>query len=91
MRHGFAGNVFRGFGERIGNGMYMFPWMHLIDLVFFVLIIFLGYMMFKSYKRQISINSALEILNIKFAKGEISEEEYLNKRNLIRSNKINKA
>ncbi|MBZ4663704.1 MAG: hypothetical protein JG776_1419 [Caloramator sp.] len=91
MRHGFSGGLPRGFGGKLGDGSFLFPWMHLIDLAFVLLIIFIGYMLFKTYKRQSSINSAIEILNIKFAKGEISEEEYINKKNLIKSKKINKA
>lgn len=86
MRHGFSGGMVRGFDGGLGGG-FLFPWMHLIDLGVLVLIIILGYRLFKSYKKQNTINSAIEILNIKFAKGEISEEEYLNKKNLIKVKK----
>ncbi|MDK2885954.1 MAG: putative rane protein [Thermosipho sp. (in: thermotogales)] len=55
-----------------------------IGLFVFVLIIYFGY---KFIKASINHNeSAFKILNEKLAKGEISEEEYLRKKEILTKN-----
>lgn len=66
-RHGYE--MMNGFG--IGGGIIM---------GFILLILILG-VIYVVYKQNNNKNSdALELLKIRFVKGEISEEEYLNKR-----------
>jgi putative membrane protein len=74
----FCGN-FGGFG---GSG-----WMFLamgVRLLIFIGLVILAVKLFKSYTNK--SDDTMKILNEKFAKGEISEEEYL-RRKLILSQK----
>ncbi|WP_432406505.1 SHOCT domain-containing protein [Wukongibacter sp. M2B1] len=64
----------------MGGGFMMFIWPLILGLIF--------YFIFKNNRRHcMSIyndsNRALEILDEKFASGEITEEEYLHKKKLI--------
>lgn len=74
MMHGYG---FSRFGM-MGGGFMMFLWPLVIGLIL--------YFTFKSSNRHHSVgnNRALEILDEKFATGEITEEEYLHKKKIIK-------
>jgi putative membrane protein len=81
---GFRGFGGYGFGpsSSIGSG-----WMFLamgVRLLIFIGLVILAVKLFKSYTNK--SDDTMKILNEKFAKGEISEEEYL-RRKLILSEK----
>lgn len=60
-----------------GNGVAMG-----LMMIFWVIVI--GAIIFLVYKRyNNNSNEALELLKMKFVKGEIDEEEYLNKKNIL--------
>lgn len=74
MMHGYG---FSRFGM-MGGGFMMLLWPLVIGVIL--------YFTFKSSNRHHSINNnrALEILDEKFASGEITEEEYLHKKKIIK-------
>lgn len=79
-------NGFGGPGFGIGSGMFaMMAVMMIIKFAIIVGIIVFGVKFAKNYLANSS--GALKILDEKFAKGEISEEEYLKKRNIIKNNR----
>jgi len=67
------------------GGMGYFPWMGLMFFIVFAIVIFLfiSYLKKDNY-RETKSNNALEILEERFAKGEISKEEFLNMKKTIR-------
>lgn len=78
----------RGFNGMYGVGRFggFAPWMVLvaaiIKIVILVVIIFIAYTIIK--KHNFSSFSAIKILNERYAKGEIGEEEYLKKKEFLR-------
>lgn len=84
---GFYGRGFEGgFLER-GFG---FHWIEFVAVVALILIAgLIIYFLVKRY--MINNNIALEMLNKRFVTGEITEEEYLRKKELILGRKIKKA
>jgi len=67
-----------------GAGFGFSPWMFVmmgIKMLIFIGIIVLGVRLIKNYTR--NSNSALKILDEKFAIGEISEEEYIKRRTVM--------
>lgn len=74
----FGGSGFAGAG--FGFNPWMFVMMGIRMLIFIGLIV-LVVRFIKNYT--INSNSALKILDAKFANGEISEEEYIKRRNVI--------
>lgn len=74
-----------GFGFGSGFGLSMFAMMGIRILIFIGLIV-LGYKLIKNYTA--NSNSALKILDEKFASGEISEEEYIKKRTVMTHRKL---
>lgn len=67
-----------------GAGFGFSPWMFVmmgIRMLMFIGIIVLVIRLIKNYT--MSSNSALKILDEKFAIGEISEEEYIKRRNIM--------
>lgn len=73
--------MFCGFG---GSGFGFSPWMTvmmIIRILVFTGLIVLGIKLVKNYT--VNSSSAIKILDEKFAKGEISEEEYINRRTVI--------
>lgn len=81
----------RGFGGAGGFGPTgsigyggMFLMMGLKMLIFIALIV-LAFKIFKKYTDK--SNSAMKILNEKFASGEITQEEYLNRKAVLTQNK----
>ncbi len=73
---------FRGSGFGFSSGMYM---MMGIKILVFIALIVIGVKLIKNYTE--NSNSALKILDEKFAKGEISEEEYIKKRAVMANRK----
>lgn len=77
--------MFCGFGgPGFGFGAGMFIMMIFRILIFIGLIVF-GVKLIKNYTT--NSNSALKILDEKFASGEISEEEYIKRRNVMTQKK----
>jgi putative membrane protein len=78
---GFGGFGGYGFGPSSSIG---YGWMFLatgIRLLIFIVLIILAIKLFK--KHSIKSNDAMPILNEKFARGEISEEEYLRRKTIL--------
>ena len=74
---------FRSFGFN-SSGSLGFGWMFLamgFRLLIFVGLIFLTVKLFKSFTNK--SNDLMTILNEKFARGEISEEEYLKRKTIL--------
>ena len=89
---GFAGSGYGQFGGFGGGGMFL---MMGFGFLIFLALIFLAFKLMKNHpysnlslsnNSTPSINSALNILNERFAKGEIDEEEYT-KRKIILNQK----
>jgi putative membrane protein len=59
-----------------GGGLMMFFWFILIAALVYALYYFFA-------KKPKQSDEALELLKMKYAKGEISEEEYLSKKNIL--------
>jgi putative membrane protein len=77
-RGGFGpGNVMGYEGMFLGMGF---------RLLIFIVVIFIGVKLYKEFINK--SNSALKILNEKYAGGEISEEEYIKRRNILLDRKI---
>lgn len=67
---------FTGYGMQGGfMGFTMIFWLIIIAAIV--------YFIYKKYNSTSSNSEALELLRLKFAKGEINEEEYLNKKNVL--------
>lgn len=82
---GFSGSGYGNFGGNIGGGG-MFIMMG-FGLLILIALIFLTFKLMKGNSPfSLSSNSALNILNERYAKGEIDEEEYT-KRKIILSKK----
>lgn len=77
MMHGGYWNFGRGIG--MFSNYY---WLFLIAQgIFWIGLIYLAYRFIK--KTNVKEDEALEQLKMRFVKGEITEEEYLHKRNLL--------
>jgi Predicted membrane protein len=75
---------FGGPGIGAGTGFGFSPWMYMmmgIRMLIFIGLIILGVRFLKNHT--MNWNSALNILDEKFAKGEISEEEYIKRKTVI--------
>jgi putative membrane protein len=67
-----------GFGS-VGNGL--FPLMMGIRMLIIIAIIVVGIKLFNKYTD--NSKSALRILDEKFAKGEINEDDYISRKNVL--------
>lgn len=78
IRRGFygMGSGFNGIRHINGVG-------HIIALAVFVVVAIVVIMHFARKTKKHTNDAALEELKIRFAKGEITEEEYLRKKNII--------
>jgi len=91
MMHGWGWYGTGPFGF-FGYGIFSFIIGFVFMILFFVLIYFLFKNLIKTHPRESNSKSneneyeILKILNEKLAKGEISEEEYLRKKELIKKN-----
>lgn len=65
-----------------GYGMHG-GFMGFMMIFWLVIIAAVVYFLFKKYNSTSNNNDALELLRLKFAKGEITEEEYINKKNVL--------
>ena len=73
---GFSGSGYSGYFGGYGGGGGMFKMMGFGFLIF-VALIFLAFKLMKANSSfSLSSNSALNILDERYAKGEINEEEY---------------
>lgn len=90
MMFGRYGNSF-GSGDGawgcFGNGFFGYGFMGPLMMLGFILITALVvYLIFKSSKKHHTQNAssdALNLLQLRYVKGEITEEEYLQKKNLL--------
>ena len=63
-------------------GLNYFPYWHLIVIGVIIILVFIVLKNKKSNTK--NSDEIIDILNRKFVNGEISEEEYLNKKNILR-------
>ena len=79
------GRGYNGFNNCFGYGFgFMNSGIGMILMLAFILIVTIAVIYFVSrINRHKPANDALETLKIRLAKGEISEDEYLRRRNLI--------
>lgn len=76
---GCSGFIGGGIWSGMGIGMIFMGAVYILALVFLAVIIFKG-----AKKKQTDNNNfALEILNKRFATGEISEEEYIKRKEIL--------
>lgn len=76
---GCAGFTGGGMWSGMGIGMIFMGTVYILALVFLAVFIFKG-----TKKKQSNNSFALEILNKRFATGEISEEEYIKRKEILR-------
>lgn len=79
----FLSSGYERFGGYGGGGMFL---MMGIGFVIFLVLIFLAFKLMKNNSHSnfsLSNNSALNILNDRYAKGEIDEDEYTKKRTIL--------
>ncbi len=67
------GSMFDGF---MGSSIMIFLWMILIGIVIYIIVT-------KKSDKRIE-KSAIEVLEVEFAKGNITEEEFIKKRDLLK-------
>jgi len=67
----------------MGYGFWLNGWNWLIGLGVLLLIVALTYFIVKRNKRPNAYSNALETLKINYAKGEITEDEYNKRKNVI--------
>jgi len=75
-----------GMGMGYGHmGFYGVPWMMLGMIIFWIVLFVIGFFLIKSFisekPRQLD---SLELLNIRLVKGEITEEEYIRLKDIIK-------
>ena len=81
--HGFGPSGFNNFGSfGFMNSSWMFAFMG-IRFIIFIIFILLGVKLFRRYTRSSNYNASLKILDERFAKGEISEEEFIRRRTIL--------
>ncbi len=76
----------RGFfqsGNWMGHGFWLNGWSWLIIIGFLLIVVAVTYLLVKKNKKIDTSSEALEILKFKYAKGEITEEEYVNRKNVL--------
>ena len=73
------------FNQHWGDGMWMGPWMMIAFIILFVAVVIMIVRVFIPNNRssEPGYRSAKEILEERFAKGEIDEEEFLEKKKLL--------
>ena len=67
------------FVNNVCYGLNYFPYWHLIIIGVIIVVIFV---LWKN-KNSKNNNEIIDTLNMKFVNGEISEEEYINKKNIL--------
>lgn len=77
------GRGYFGDGGWFGAGSFGNGWAWLIGIGVLLIIVAVTYLIVKSGKNRASSSDALEILGTKFALGEITEEEYNKRKNIL--------
>ena len=76
----------RGFGENakcFGYGFMNNGWSMLFAIVVLLIIALLIYFIVHNRNKKVSKNSVFEALKMKYVQGEISEEEYLKRKDVL--------
>jgi len=74
-------------GGCFGNGFMGSGWHWLIGIGILLIIIAVTYLLVKKGKKSTPSGNALETLKMKFAQGEITEEEYNQRKKVLENNK----
>ena len=74
-------------GGCFGYGFMSSGWNWLIGIGILLIIVAVTYLIVKKSKSAASNNNALETLRVKFVQGEITEEEYKQRKNILENNK----
>jgi putative membrane protein len=82
---GNFGNGNFGYGRCLGLGAFHGGWILLIIGILIILAL-LFFFLVHNRKKKIVGNEAVEILKMKYVKGEITEEEYFRRREVVEKN-----
>lgn len=82
MMYRYFDNGFYG-RNCLGFGLFSNGWNALYGLGLFVLIILLFYIIVHNKNKRLYSDAAVENLKMKYVQGEITEEEYLKRKDLI--------
>ncbi|MFA9396640.1 MAG: hypothetical protein ACERKV_00045 [Clostridiaceae bacterium] len=85
MNRNFIQHGDRFLGQNSNNFMYMHLMFGAIAVVLIIVLV-IAIMKKKKKKPVIKNQEAIDILNIRFVKGEISEEDYLKKKEVLKIN-----
>ncbi len=77
------GGRMSSFGGYFGHSFLGSGWNWLIGIGVVLIIAAVAYLVVKGGKKKAVSNEALEVLSLKFVKGEITEEEYLKSKNVL--------
>ena len=80
---GYNGSDFSEHTRNFGNGFMNNGWCMLIVVGVILIIALLVFIFLHNRKKKVSNNSLVEVLKMKFVQGEISEEEYLQRKEVI--------
>ncbi|MGB8453495.1 MAG: SHOCT domain-containing protein [Anaerocolumna sp.] len=80
---GYYGRGFNGNSGCFGYGFFNHGWNMFIAAGVLIILALLIYLFVHNRKKKISAYSAFEILKIKYAKGEITEEEFLKRKDIL--------
>jgi len=83
---GYCGRGFNGFNVNngyVGHGFMINGWYMLVAVGVFLTIALLIYFLVHNRKKMISYYSSTEVLKMKYVQGEITEEEYLKRKNVL--------
>jgi len=72
------------YGHMMGYGLGFNGWSWLIGIGILLLIVSVTYLLVKRGNTVRSNESALDLLKTKYAKGEITEEEYISRKNILK-------
>ncbi len=70
-----------------GYGFFNSPWHMFIGIIIIAIIGAVIYLLVNKNKKRASNDSAFELLNIKYAKGELSAEEYSQRKKILSETK----
>jgi putative membrane protein len=65
------------------HGLWFSGWNWLIGIGVLLLVVAVTYLIVKRNRKTETNSDALEILKLKYAKGEITEEEYISRKNVL--------
>lgn len=78
MMRGYGGY---GFQSCIGGGF--FPFTMIFNVVILIILVVVGVKLYKKYISGTDNSTAIKILNEKYASGDITEEEYSKRREIL--------